>query len=368
MTSPSIFIVEDELIVAEDIKQTLKSLGYTVAGHAKSGELALDKIKEKKPDLVLMDIHLAGKMDGIETAGKIHSLYDVPIIYLTAHADTSLLERAKITEPHGYILKPYDERELHSVIEMALHKHATEQALHQSEETKRVLVNATEDILFLVDTHGTLLVVNDALAGLTGKTTGELEGSSAYDLVAKKILTPKMACWHLNPDKEKRIQFEEQAGGIWYDTTIYPVYEMSGNPLKYAVYIRDITQKKKTDEQLEHNQEFFRSLIEEASDIIAIMNRDGTFARPSPSLNRALDYPTHVIMNTTIFDLVVPDDLQMVKKIFADIVQQPGMIRPVRLKFKTKVGTPYAVKGILSNLFNNVFIDGIVLNGWIETE
>jgi hypothetical protein len=73
-------------------------------------------------------------------------------------------------------------------------------------------------------------------------------------------------------------------------------------------------------------------------------------------------------MNSTIFDLVVPDDLETVKKIFADIVQQPGMIRPLRLKFTTKAGRPFAVKGILSNLFNNVLIDGIVFNGWIETQ
>jgi len=135
MEQPAIFIVEDEAIVANDIKETLKSLGYTVPGIAKSGELALEKVKETKPDLVLMDIHLAGQLDGVETAGKIHALYDIPVIYLTAYADKALLDRAKVTEPYGYVIKPYDERELHSVIEMALYKHRIEREIKKRERS-----------------------------------------------------------------------------------------------------------------------------------------------------------------------------------------------------------------------------------------
>ena len=134
MEQPAIFIVEDEAIVANDIRETLKSLGYSVLGIARSGELALEKIKEAHPDLVLMDIHLAGKMDGVETAGKIHVLYNIPVIYLTAYADKALLDRAKVTEPYGYVIKPYDERELHSVIEMALYKHRIEREIKKRDE------------------------------------------------------------------------------------------------------------------------------------------------------------------------------------------------------------------------------------------
>jgi CheY-like chemotaxis protein len=126
MKKPALFIVEDESIVASDIKETLLSLGYDVRGIAKSGESAIEEIQKTRPDLVLMDIHLAGKMDGIEAAGKIRALSNIPVIYLTAYADKPLLDRAKVTEPYGYVLKPYDERELHSMIEMALYKHRIE--------------------------------------------------------------------------------------------------------------------------------------------------------------------------------------------------------------------------------------------------
>lgn len=147
MTGPSIFIVEDEAIVASDIRETIISLGYTAAGTAKTGELALEKIKQSHPDLVLMDIHLAGEMDGIDTAGKVHALYDIPVIYLTAYADKVLLDRAKITEPYGYVVKPYDERELHSVIEMALYKHRVEREIKKRDAILFAVSSAVEWLL-----------------------------------------------------------------------------------------------------------------------------------------------------------------------------------------------------------------------------
>jgi len=147
VSGPAIFIVEDEAIVASDIKETLISLGYTVAGTAKSGELALEKIQQNQPDLVLMDIHLAGEMDGVDTAGKIHALYGIPVIYLTAYADKVLLERAKVTEPYGYVVKPYDERELHSVIEMAIYKHRIEREIKKRDAILFAVSSAVEWLL-----------------------------------------------------------------------------------------------------------------------------------------------------------------------------------------------------------------------------
>lgn len=147
MTGPAIFIVEDEAIVANDIRETLISLGYSSAGIAKSGELAMEKIRVAQPDLVLMDIHLAGQMDGVDTAGQVHALYDIPVIYLTAYADKILLERAKVTEPYGYVVKPYDERELHSVIEMALYKHRIEREIKKRDAILFAVSSAVEWLL-----------------------------------------------------------------------------------------------------------------------------------------------------------------------------------------------------------------------------
>lgn len=122
MTTCKVVIVEDEALVAEDLKYRLTELGYSVTGTAPSGEKALEKIDEEIPDLVLMDIQLKGEMDGIETAETIKNEYQIPVVYLTAYSDESFLNRAKVTEPFGYLLKPIETRNLQSTIEMALYK------------------------------------------------------------------------------------------------------------------------------------------------------------------------------------------------------------------------------------------------------
>ena len=126
MAKAKIMIVEDEWITADDIKMSLQSLGYAVTSMSSSGEEAIQNAEKDKPDLVLMDIVLQGEMDGIEAANQIHSCYDIPIIYLTAYADEKVLERAKITEPFGYIVKPFINEDLKIAIEIALYKHKDE--------------------------------------------------------------------------------------------------------------------------------------------------------------------------------------------------------------------------------------------------
>ena len=122
----NIMVVEDESIVSKDIQVSLKNLGYGICGSSSSGEDAVEKAKESKPDLILMDIMLKGKLNGIETAHIIKESMDVPIIYITAYADESTLNKAKITEPYGYIIKPFEEIDLQTSIEMALYKHGKE--------------------------------------------------------------------------------------------------------------------------------------------------------------------------------------------------------------------------------------------------
>ncbi|AGB03192.1 response regulator [Methanoregula formicica] len=144
---PSVFIVEDESVVALDIRDVLTGFGYRVEGIAKTGEDALKRIPASLPDIVLMDIHLAGEMDGIDTADRIHSEYHIPVIFLTAYADEALIERAKQTLPFGYIIKPFGERELHSAIEVAIYKSGMEKRLKESEEKFRTLFDCIPDAL-----------------------------------------------------------------------------------------------------------------------------------------------------------------------------------------------------------------------------
>ncbi len=127
MAKINVLVVEDESIVSKDIQHSLKKLGYNVAGAASTGEKAIELATETRPDIILMDIMLKGDMNGIEAADEIRKTCSIPVIFLTAYADESTLSKAKITEPYGYILKPFKEIDLHTTIEMAIYKHSREQ-------------------------------------------------------------------------------------------------------------------------------------------------------------------------------------------------------------------------------------------------
>ena len=130
MTSASILVVEDEVIVAENLRVTLSGMGYHVPETACSSSEAMDSVVRNLPDLILMDISLEGsEFDGIETARRIRKDHDIPVVFVTAYADDETLERVKTTEPFAYILKPFNERELYSAIELALHRHLMEQEI-----------------------------------------------------------------------------------------------------------------------------------------------------------------------------------------------------------------------------------------------
>jgi PAS domain S-box-containing protein len=364
--APAIFLVEDELIVAEDLRLTLESLGYAVAGHEKTGEMALEKIPGAYPVLILMDIHLAGQLDGIETAIQVRSRWGIPVIFLSAHADKELFERAKVAEPYGYLLKPYDERALQSAIEMALYKHRMERALRENEKKTRILINASRDALYLLDANGKILSANEALAEMTGMTVDQLTGASAYELVGRKAFTPLMACWQLDTKGRTGLRAEEQLHRNWYEVRIYPVYDPSGAVTMYAAGIRNITDKKRADDQQQHNAEYFRSLIEETAEIVVFLNADGTFSRQSASLRRALDYSLDVVLDKTLFSYIVISDIQAAQQIFSEVLAHPGQVKPLRIKFERRDGSVCIIRGIMSNLSENPFVKTMVLHGWIE--
>ncbi|MCK4575655.1 response regulator, partial [candidate division WOR-3 bacterium] len=170
MKNTHILIVEDENIVAKDIENTLKRMGYTVTGIASSGEEALKKVTNKQPDLVLMDIKLKGNMDGIEAAKQLRSNFNIPVVFLTSYSDEETLQRAKATEPYGFILKPFSEDDIHSTIEIAVYKHIIEKKLRESEEKYRTLVENLNIGVYRSTggPHGQFIQANPAIAKIFG--------------------------------------------------------------------------------------------------------------------------------------------------------------------------------------------------------
>ncbi len=182
MAETKILIVEDDRIVAEDMRCSLKQLGFAVPGLVSSGEEAIEKAKECDPDLVLMDIMLKGEMNGIEAAGRIQSQFNIPVVYHTAYADEEILERIKVIEPFGYILKPFEDRELNIAIEIALYKHKMEKKLRDSEQWLSAALKSIGDVLIATDREGLVTFINPVAEAMTGWTQEEATGKPLGDM------------------------------------------------------------------------------------------------------------------------------------------------------------------------------------------
>lgn len=243
-------IVEDEAITAMALKSSLEDMGYSICGVAPTGELAVQKAGELHPDLILMDIMLAGRMSGIEAAEEIRMSYKIPVIFLTAFSDDQYINEAKLTEPFGYILKPVREQELKTTIEMAFYKHAMERIVREQAEIIRVLLNETHDLHFVMDKSGLFLAVNEALAKRAGREIDELIGSAVSEMVESGYLSPTMGGKTLPPILNYSLKYEEEFAGSWYDIGIHPIFDTDGTVAKYAVHIHDTTQVKVMGERL----------------------------------------------------------------------------------------------------------------------
>lgn len=151
MNKTKVIIVEDESIVAKDIQNILKNLGYIIPAVVSSGDKALDEVEKHQPDLVLMDIMLKGDMSGIQAAEIIRERFDIPVVFLTAYADESTIEKAKSAIPYGYIIKPFKEKELETTIEMAINKHLSDMEMKKERDLLHsiVLDKDSKDSIFV---------------------------------------------------------------------------------------------------------------------------------------------------------------------------------------------------------------------------
>ena len=182
MAHEHIFIVEDEGIVAADLQSMLKRLGYNVVGMAATGEEAIEGIARTLPDLVLMDIRIQGDMDGIQTAEHVMIHHDIPVTYLTAYADETTLERAKTTLPYGYILKPFEERDLRTTIELALYKYRMNHVLEKMEGWHAATLRSLGDAVIAANLQGAVTYMNATAESLSGWSTEDAYGKKLADI------------------------------------------------------------------------------------------------------------------------------------------------------------------------------------------
>ena len=188
-----IMVVEDEAVISLEIQDRLTKMGHSICGTAASDEEAVSVAAAKHPDLILMDVQLRGDVDGVETAQQIRDRIEIPVIYLTAFADDRTVERARLTEPFGYLIKPFSEKELYAAIETALYKHSMEAKLRESERRYAATVRCIADCVIVTDTDMTITLMNPAAQSVTGWKQEEAVGKKldeVFKIVDEKALVP----------------------------------------------------------------------------------------------------------------------------------------------------------------------------------
>jgi len=184
MSTPArILVVEDEFAVAMELQDRLEGLGYTVVAHELRGREAVDRARETDPDLVLMDVRLDGPMDGIEAARKIRKTQPIPVVFVTAYSDDDTLERATDTAPFGYVVKPFEERELYAAVEVALHTHALQRKVENARDDLRQILNGLRQGTAMTDSNGCLTFLSEPAADLLGTTPGRATGQAWSDVL-----------------------------------------------------------------------------------------------------------------------------------------------------------------------------------------
>lgn len=261
----NILVVEDENIVAKDIKDRLESLGYTVPGIASSGNKALEIINSVRIDLVLMDIMIKGDIDGIQTADRIRATHSIPIVYLTAYADQSTLERAKITEPYGYILKPFEERELHTSIEMALYKHKIENRLRESEQWFSTTLTCIGDAVIATNAYGTIRFINPVAKQLTGWPDNEAVGCTLNNVLklendvpdnfSSDVLNIVLEKKRVYSPQENLLLVSKSGERIPVEAKAAPLRDAHNNINGVVVTFGDISERRRAEDEINHINE-----------------------------------------------------------------------------------------------------------------
>lgn len=270
MAKPNVLIVEDEGIIAADIKNTLKKIGYDVCGIVDSGEAAVKAAGEKKPDLILMDIVLHGNLDGVDASKAILNLYHIPVIYLSAHEDDKTIERTKDTHPYGFVLKPFSERELKAALKMALFKHDSEKRIKESEERYFRLAENARDLIFRMSLpEGKYEYVSKASSDITGYEPAEFY---TEPLLIKKILHPDWQRYFevhwkrlLEGDVPPVYEFQiiGKYGDVrWLNQRNVLITDSAGKPVAIEGIATDVTEQRKNEAIIRKQQEEYRLIFD----------------------------------------------------------------------------------------------------------
>lgn len=290
MARPKVMIVEDEYIVAKGIQTSLESLNYRVPAIVTSGEKAIECAGVENLDLVLMDIVLRGEMDGIDAAKHIRNRFHIPVIYLTAYSEQKIVQRAKETEPYGYLLKPVDQKELQTTIEMALYKARMEKKLRASEKRYRTLFEKSPDIIYTISCkENAVLSLNPAFEKSTGWAGTAWIGKPFSDLLHPDDV-PRAARLHHDVVRGEsknaaELRMLTSTGNYLIGEFIETPHVEHGKVVGLLGFARDLTERKRMEEELLLMRKFesigvlARGLAHDFNNILSVVTGNASLAR-----------------------------------------------------------------------------------------
>jgi PAS domain S-box-containing protein len=310
-----ILIVEDEALIGLDLKKRLTNWGYMVLGHAFSAEKALESIENDPPDLILMDIVLQGRMDGIEAAEIIRNRWGIPVIFTTAHADRERIKQAKLTYPFGYLMKPYQDRDIEVTIEMALYvakvdgeRRMAEEALKGSEAKFRAIVDNSHDGILFCNAEATITYRSPSFIRINQFTNEERIGKSSFDNVHPDDLHRIREYWKeivrhpgLSITDELRLR-HKNGSWVWVECTAQNLLE---HPYirEIIVTTHNITDRKGVEEALRLSEEKHRILLEESPDPIFSFEAGGRYVYVNKAFASGVGKDAGDIIGKTIWDV-----------------------------------------------------------------
>jgi PAS domain S-box-containing protein len=329
MNNIKILIAEDEQIVAKNIEKRLTADGYQVVASVSTGEDAIEKAKRYSPDIILMDIKLKGKIDGIETADILRRNFQLPVIFLTSYADEETFQRAKSTEPFGYLIKPFDNKELNRVVELALYKNKIYQELLETKMRFEIAIKAgnmgvwefwpTEKKYFSDNNLKALyhfdpneLTDNlDDWSALVYKDDRELMSSTFNNFLKSKGREFKL---------EHRIYRKDGSIGWVVDHGL--LFEADNEkPLRLIGTTTDITERKEAEIELQKSEEKFRNVFEGSGIGMAILSLDGQFTKVNSVFCEMLEYKEQELISVNFRDVTHPGDIEKSVGLVKDLLK-----------------------------------------------
>lgn len=255
----AVMVVEDEQLIAKDIADTLTKLGYDVTGTVSTAEACVESAAQRRPDLVLMDIHLQGELDGIEAARLLRERFDIPVVFLSAYADEGTVARAKLSAPLGYLLKPFRKSELRSAVEVGLFRHQMERQLRERERWFSTTLRAIGDAVVAVDAAGRITFMNRAAEKLIGRSEGLAKGQplgQVFRLLNEKTREPVPDPIQLALARQEVVRLPADTALVSaerelpVEDSVAPIVDDRGERLGAVIVLRDITEERRARQQI----------------------------------------------------------------------------------------------------------------------